>query len=212
MRRFFLLAVVLVAVPAVSYASPVVSTGPNTFATAQNVQNFFSLDSNINILNSTTQLHAEAYRPNGTGGGGFDYFRFTTGSAGTMRFDIDSLAPSPANTTYDTMIHLFDGAGNLLATSDDNGGDVGDGPGIIGGAFNSRIDTGILPAGDYVIGVAGFFSSGGPGGQINGAQVGGSYTLNISANAAIPEPISMAVFGFAVATVGGIGYRRSRKA
>jgi hypothetical protein len=213
MRRYWLMAVALLAAPAVANADPIASGGPNTFGTAQNVNSAFSLDPNINITNATTQPHAEVFRT--TGASGFEFFRFTTSSAGTITLDIDSLAPSPAPTNFDTMIHLFDAAGNPLFTSDDNGNDVGDDPNsIIGGAFNSRIDTGVLPAGDYVAAVGAFFNTANPGGTLSGSQIpqGGSYTLNISANANIPEPVSLAVFGFAVATVGGIGWRRTRKA
>ncbi len=214
MRRFLFAAVALVAASAVALASPVVSTGPNTFATAQNVNPFFSLDPSINIVNSTTQPHVEVSR-NG-GASGFDFYRFTTSSPGTITLDIDHLPPSLTPVNFDTMIHLFDSAGNPIATNDDNGFDTGDDTGgpAVGGVFNSNIGTGVLPAGDYIVGVGAFFNTAGAGGQLSGNPVpqGGTYTLNISANANIPEPATLAIVGFGIATLGGLGWRRSRKA
>ncbi len=200
----------------------------NTFATAQNINGQFQLDFNPNIgtgagggfvNTSTTIPHVTILRNNPTGG--LDYFGFTTLTPGIIILDIDSSATNPAgggvppqNVNFDTMIHLFNAAGAPLATSDDNGGDPGDTPGaIVGGAFNSRIQTGVLPAGDYVVGVAAFFSTAGPGGVITGAQIplNGTYTLHVSGNAeVIPEPATLALLGTGLIGLLGYGWRRRR--
>ncbi len=214
----------VIAIVLLSFATPVradviiSSATPNTFGTAYNLNGNFSLNSDPNIgtgsgggfVNTSTTIPHVTVLQNGAASPGFFYYSFTTNSLSSVILDIDS---NPTNTNFDTMIHLFDAAGNPLATSDDNGNDPGDGPGVIGGVFNSRIQTGPLLAGTYVVGVGRFFSSANSGGTISGSQVptGGTFTLNVSADAApVPEPASLAVFGFLSLTAAG--YVRRRKA
>jgi hypothetical protein len=86
------------------------------------------------------------------------------------------------------VIRLFDGSLSEIAFSDDNGGDAGDGGGVIGGAFNSRIETGILPAGTYYVQMRGFVNE----------PESGTYSMHISAMAdcrTVPEPMTATVFG-----------------
>ncbi len=154
---------------------------------------------------STTIPHAEVL---GTAGAGtFDYFEFNVAATSLVILDIDS---SPNTTNFDTHIHLFDSLGNPIASSDDNNGDPGDGGGIIGGAFNSRIETTLTP-GDYVIGVASFPSSASAGGVISGPGAGSSFTLNISAPQAGPEPGTLVLLGVGAAYLGVFGWRRARR-
>lgn len=205
--------------PAAARAGVITAIEPNnTFATAQNINNAFTLDFNPNIglgagagfvNTSTTIPNVTILRNNPTGG--LDYFSFTTLSAGLLILDIDS---SPQNTNFDTHIFLFNAAGNPLASNDDNDGDPGDGGGAVGGAFNSRIQTGVLPAGNYVVGVGAFFSTAAAGGVITGDLIpaNGSYTLHVSANSAvIPEPGTLALAAFGLVGVAGRGALRRRK-
>ena len=92
---------------------------------------------------STTIPHVTILRPgDGQTTANFDFFRFTTFQSGMIVADIDN-TPTPTN--FDTVLHLFTASGDLLATNDDAvARGPGDGPGLIGGLLDSRIETGIL--------------------------------------------------------------------
>jgi hypothetical protein len=180
---------------------------PNdTFGTAQVIgAAAFTTDFDANIFDSTTIPHATVM---GTGNGTHDFFRFFSDGSFTITADVD------APTNFDTQMFLFDAAGNFVAGSDDNGGDPGDGGGIIGGAFNSRFSFN-GPAGDYIVGIGAFPLGASAGGVLTGPGVpnGGVYTLHISAGipAPIPEPATLTLLGLGL---GGLaaGAARRRKA
>jgi hypothetical protein len=191
----------------------------NTFSTAQVIpRSDFTLDFNANIgtgggggfVNTSTVLpHVTVLRP-GTAesSANLDFFRFTLPQQGVIVLDIDD---TPVPTTFDTVLHLFNGSGVLLATNDNAvATGPGDGSGLIGGLLNSRIETGILPAGDYIVAVAQSPSFGSDGGGVTDPiPAFSSYTLNISVSPiAVPEPSTMALLG--IGTAGLIGYRNRR--
>ena len=215
-------ALLLGALPAT--AGLVVELEPNdTFATAQILApGSFTLDLDPNIgtgfgggfVNTSTVIPHVTITESGDTSASLDFFSFTTTVAGVIILDIDS---APQATNFDTEIHLFDAAGTPLASSDDNGDDPGDTPGaIIGGAFNSRIETGVLPAGNYVAAVSTFISVASPGGNVsNTIDAGGTYTLNISAQAsaqaAVPAPATLLALGAGLIGLGaGAWWRRRR--
>jgi hypothetical protein len=192
----------------------------NTFATAQFIPfSAFTLDFDKNIgtgggggfvNTSTTIPHVTILRPGaGETTANFDFFRFTTFTQGIIVADI---VDTPTPTNFDTVLHLFSSSGVLLATNDDKVSlGPGDGPGLIGGLLDSRIQTGILPAGDYIVAVAKSPSFGSMGGVVTDPiPAFGSYTLNISAQAIpVPEPSSLAMLS--VTLPGVIAFATWRK-
>lgn len=185
---------------------------PNdSFATAQVIPpeafarefNPFIVISDANggyVNNSLTSDHVTILRP-GTNQStaNLDYFRFRTAVFGPIVADIDN---TPEATNFDTKIYLFRADGLLLAENDDVSDlTPGDDPfGLIGGILNSRIETGILPPGEYIVAVSESPSFGSDGGLVEGSIFGGgpvpafgSYTLNISIP--IPEPATLSILG-----------------
>ena len=107
----------------------------NSFAAAQNVNAFFSLDFDPNIglgpigsfvNTSTTIPHVTIISGPGQSASP-DYYRFTTTSAGTIILDIDS---APQLTNIDTRLFLYNSSTTQLLDADDEGNDPGDLPGL----------------------------------------------------------------------------------
>lgn len=189
-----------------AHAGLVTNAEPNdTFGSAQDVTPFFSLEYNPDVVISTpsgyantslTDPHVTILRPGESQPtDNLDYFKFTTLSNGAIVADVTS---APVLTNFDTKIYLFDASGNLIAQNDDKSAPIvpDDLLGLAGGVFNSRIETAILPAGTYYVGVSASpsFPSGG-GGGIFGTPFGGgdvpaygSYTLNLSTTGLVPGP------------------------
>jgi hypothetical protein len=213
----------LVAIPPAALADTIMNVEPNdTFATAQVIPSpAFTQEFNPYIgtgggdgfrNTSTTLPHVTILRPGaGQTTANLDYFRFHTFVPGVIVADIDN---TPQATNFDTVLHLFTGSGILLATNDDEGkGGPGDlpPPALIGGMLDSRIETGILPPGDYVVAVANSPSFGSAGGGVTDPiPAFGSYTLNISAQG-IAEPGALVLMSVGVAALIGYAAWRKRK-
>lgn len=81
---------------------------------AQDIDRYFSLDNDPNIVNSTSVPHATV---NGSGNETYDYYSFAVSQAGVntlATFDIDGAMPA-----FDSNLKLYDGSGNQLSSSDD---------------------------------------------------------------------------------------------
>jgi hypothetical protein len=169
--------------------------GPNnTFAQAQNVDAFFTRDFNANIGDKS--MNTSESIPNvtimGTGDGSFDYYSFTIADMNDMAiFDIDY------GHNVDTLITLFDTAGDVLSDNDDAeffswgaGGST-----TVADSYLER--AGWPSVGNFVIRV-GALDAFDPSGVL--LPSGASYTLQISiqnhaVGTAVPEPSLAAIFG-----------------
>src|SRR6516164_2437351 len=98
----------------------------NTFGTAQVIPSsaftqefnpFIGTGGGGSFVNaSTTMPHVTILRPGaGETTANFDFFRITTFQSGIIVADIDN-TPTPTN--FNTVLHLFNSAGVLLATND----------------------------------------------------------------------------------------------
>lgn len=130
-------------------AGTVNETEPNnSVGTAQNIDEFLSLNSNPDVDSSTiphTSISA-------TGDGTFDYYSVTVQNPGSRGiFDIDNSAGGPNG--IDTQIYLFDSQGNLLAGSDESSRARGAGGST--STSDSYINYVFQSPGTYVIGVGG---------------------------------------------------------
>jgi len=151
-------------------ATPVSELEPNgTFADAQNIDAYFSLDADPNISNdptgtentSTTVPHATI---NGTGDGTYDYYSFTVPEGGGIgSFDIDGAYPS-----FDSVLRLYDSNQALLAADDDN---LYVDPGS-SSIRDSNLRYPFPGAGTYYIKVSSYSD--------NGIDPGASYNLHVS--------------------------------
>ena len=205
------------ALPNMAQAGIIIGGEPfNTFGTAQvipasafdttqffNPSNAFQGGIGAPTIEYPTANHVSVTILGVPGSASYDFYRFTVPWEGKVILDIDSV---PLATNFDTMIFLWDAAGNFIAANDDNGNDAGDTFALVGGFFNSRLSLD-LALGDYVVGVGRFFTfrSGTTlAGSVPG--VNDQYTLNITVNT--PEPTSLAIFGLVGLCGAAYAYRR----
>ncbi|HUR55183.1 MAG TPA: pre-peptidase C-terminal domain-containing protein, partial [Gemmataceae bacterium] len=167
-------------------APPVAEAEPNdSQGTAQSLDGAtFTVASDPFVTQSFTIPHITVL---GTGDGTFDYYSFTAGAGDRGIFDIDF-------ENFDSMLFLYGPSGNLLAVSDDNGGDPGS-----GSFFASYIDYTFAAAGTYTIAVAQFYSYD-VGGGVDGTPIflGQVYSLHVSLSGKPYAPPAPDVYAFAM--------------
>ncbi|WP_275539692.1 M10 family metallopeptidase C-terminal domain-containing protein [Brevundimonas denitrificans] len=147
----------------------------NTRGTAFSLDGGFGLQFDAGIISSTTIPHATGQA---TGSGTHEWYRFTAGEGETVTIDIDGTSG------IDTVVRIYDAAGNPLAQNDDGPIDVGS---------SVRQDSFLsftVPAGGVYYIVVGTYAGPGSDGFVDYAPVpvGASYTLNVSLSGAqIPD-------------------------
>jgi hypothetical protein len=180
------MAATLALVAQASQAAYVAKIEPNdTLSTPQNLAGHFSLDFDANIGNasstntSTLIPHASVIA---TGNSTFDYYTFTTVSAGDIILDIDSSRNLDAY-----LVAWGAGSPTSVLTQNDDAYLVAEGSTTM---LDSFIQLNNKPAGQYWVGVGRCCSSAGAAGLASGTVVpsNANYTLHVSAMAAVPEP------------------------
>ena len=147
-------------------------TANNSFATAHNITNNFSLANDADIANPTTTPHSTV---NATGNGSAGFYRVTLNAGSTITIDIDHTV------SVDTFIRLMldtGGAGTIVASNDDNGGDPGS-----TSSLDSRLTFTVTQTATYFVVVGSYTGAFSPT-----VPNGATYELNVSvaAPAALP--------------------------
>jgi Ca2+-binding RTX toxin-like protein len=141
----------------------------NAIATAFDISNNFSLDSDPDIFDSTTSLHTTV---NATGNGQGGYYRVALAAGTLITIDIDGIADPDVHDSY---VRLLDADGNIVAENDDGGGDPGSATTRDSSAVFVVQETGV-----YYI-VEGRWSETAPGsGWADEVPDGSTYELNVS--------------------------------
>lgn len=179
----------------------------DTFATAQNINPYFSLDFSPNIGDKTTNTSTTIPHVTieGSGDGTYDVYSFTT-AGGLAIFDIDVFGLNNSTGLADSELSLFDINGALLAFNDDNDatyGQLGSSSSEGGFSPDSYLET-LLSAGSYFIQVGSFQNS---------PAKSGNYSLQVSLenpeiSNTVAEPNSITLIALGLICFATIGYRK----
>lgn len=183
----------------------------DTFATAQNINPYFSLDFSPNIGDKTTNTSTiiPHVTIEGSGDGTYDVYSFFT-SGGLAIFDIDVFGLNFSGGLVDSELSLFDVDGNLLDFNDDDlasYGQLGSDDFNVEGDFNSPdsyLEIIQLAAGKYFIQVGSFGN--------NPAELG-NYSLQVSLENPLPvnsvaEPNLLTLMGLGLILFTTFCYRK----
>jgi hypothetical protein len=184
-------------------------TEPNdSFATAQNIDPYFSLGYNSDIGDYTTNTSTSIPWVSilGTGNGTYDYFSFTVPSGGGLDiFDIDYGMNQGGS--FDPYLRLYNAGQSFIASNDDNGTNYGQGGSIH--SYDSYLQR-TLSAGLYYLKVSRYSDYAIPNGATYTLQVSiGNHTYN-NPNV-VPEPATLLLLGGGLLGLGGRGLRKKNR-
>lgn len=209
-----------------AHSAAVIDNGANnSFATAQSINGYFTLDYSADIggtsySNTSTSIpHATVY---GLGNDAIDFYSFSISQTSTATFDIDYAQTreygyfdpygylDPANPGFDSWIEIYDANGYMLGMNDNYSSYGG-----AEGSLHSRDDRSEastdsliqmkLVAGTYVVGVGrNSYSSGG----MSNIPTGAVYQLQVLTS--VPAPAAAWLLGSGL--LGLIGVARHKAA
>ena len=146
-------------------------TNNNTLATAMDISQLFSFESDADIAESTTVPHVSIA---GTGDGHVHYYAVNVGAAGAvLTLDIDYGSGDAGTASFDSAIAVYDANGILLGSNDDSSTSNGAGGSI--SSLDSYLAFPVTQPGTYVLAVGTYSGSG-----VANIPVGGTYVLQVS--------------------------------
>ena len=135
-------------------------TSNSSIGTAVNIDGNFDLVDDPGVLNATTTPHAVIR--GAANGFGLEYYEFTVTAGAACTFDI-------ASASFDTVIQIFDAAGNRLAVNDDDASST-----------NSLLNHTFAAGGTYYIAIGRYASGSGDSVVAGNPAFGSTYVLNVS--------------------------------
>lgn len=209
-----LLLVCAVPLPALVHATYTTELEASSLSQAQSLDNYFSLNYDANIQDSTVNPHASV---NGHGDGTIDFFLFTLNYASTVLLDIDNGWSTQDDMDSWVDIYSFS-TGTYIAFNDDkgygvNGANAGDNS-VDSGSFAWLVESFdswlvvSLEAGQYIARVGSYvYDQGGGYWSPEGVSPGYDYTLHVSISRAvsIDDVASAPTSATLLLLLGGIG-------
>ena len=184
------------------------SSSNSTFGTAQNIDSSFTTAFSPDIgdaAGNNTSLSSRHVTIAATGDNSYDYFSFSVLKVNTIgRFDIDHTFST------DTVIALWDSAGNFLKFNDDSS--ITSGANGSTSGLDAFIEHTFSSAGSFVVGVARSGAAATNNGWSSGNVLlpGDNYTLQTSLEAPAPVPVPAAVWLLGSGIVGLVTFGRRK--
>ena len=173
----------------------------NSMAVAQNIDAYFSLGANVDILDPEINPWVSIQ---GTGNETVDYYSFTVGAGMTGWFDIDyGDEPGTNASDFDFSLVGYNSIGAKVFQNHDGQSSYGAGGSTT--FLDPYAEHTFTDAGTYYVKVTGWFAI---------PADGSTYTLQVSkgyATTPTPEPATILLFGTGLVALGGSRLRKKKK-